>query len=299
MASVKTEGTFRLEGLLEGPILSSDDEEIINNLIKQAHEEGLIFHAAINNGRFSLLADTEPVNIKPTDKSPDLRVIKYLKDFLGNYSPRECINLMSTLRSVEYIPGNEIQTIYCIKPDCTVSAEQRIVRAETISPAQPIELKQTIKFAIPLILALCAGIGISAFFIPYRDIAKNIISDFTPFDVNNVTIDTENFSKFFQVETIEADETKEIIQIIFKVSESYPDTEQKLNYLWNSPEISLSQKLALEALARNNISCIFYDSDGKFSGQMNCYMQWIEENNKLFGIVIPFNKDLRKIQITY
>ena len=299
MSKIKIEGTFQLEGLIEGPVFSGDDEEVINNFVKQAQKQGFIFHAAINTGRFSLLADTEPVNIKSADESADVRVIKCLEEFLKNYSPKECLDLMSTLRSVEYVPGNAIQTIYSIKPDCTVSVEQRTVRADTVRPAEPIEFKQTIKLAIPLILILCVGIGISAFFIPYRDIVKGIISDFTPFDANNVTIDTEHYSKYFQVKTIEADEAEDTIKIIFKISESYPNTEQKLNELWNSPEVALSQKLTLEALAKNCIRCIFYNSDGDFSGQMTCYMQWIKEDNEHFGIVIPFNKDLRKIRITY
>ncbi len=299
MANVKIEGTFYMEGLLEGPLLSDDDAEIINAFVKQTEKAGLKFHAAINTGRFSLLANTEPLNAKSTGESADALIVKYLGEFLKNYSPKECVQLMSTLRSVEYIPGNEIQTIYCIKPDCTVAAEQRIVRTDTVSPAKPADLKHTIKIILPLIIVLCAGIGISAFFIPYRDIAQRIINDLAPFDPNNVTIDNELYKQFFRVEVLEADKNNGIIQIICMVSESFPKTEQELNNLWNSSNDSLSQKLVTETLARNCIRCVFYDSEGQFLGQKICYMQWLEEDKKTFGLIIPFDKDFKKIQMTY
>lgn len=299
MANPKIEGTFRLDGLLEGPIFSVDDEDIINSFVKDAKKAGLKFHAAINTGRFSLLADTESINIQPGGEPADARVVKCIGEFLKNYSPEECRQLMSTLRSVEYIPGHEIQTIYYIKPDCTVAVEQRTVKADTIAPMKPIELRQAIKPIIIFAVILCAGIGISAFFVPYSDLAKRLINKVMPFDTHKLIINVGPYMQFFQVESAEANKSKGIILITCKVSQSYPNTEQKLNELWKSSGESITKRLTIEALMRNNVRCVSFDSEGNFLGQRICYMQWIGDEKESFDIVIPFDNNLRQVNISY
>jgi hypothetical protein len=199
MANRKIEGTFHLDGLLEGPLFSADDEDIINAFIKQARDAGLKFHTAIDRARFSLLPDTEPVETGSGGESADARVVECLNELLSNYSPEECMQLMSTLRSVEYIPGHEIQTLYGIKPDGTVGFEQRTVRAETIRPAEPPDLRYKLKLAAILAVVLCAAIGVSAFFVPYRDIVRRAIANARPFKIKNLKIDAGPYGQFFQV----------------------------------------------------------------------------------------------------
>jgi hypothetical protein len=111
MASCKIEGTFWLDGLLEGPLFSEEDENVINEFIKQTKVAGLKFHSATDRARFSLLVDTEPIEIGLGGESAHIRLEKCLETLLDNYSPEERMKLMSTLRSVEYIPGYEIQTL--------------------------------------------------------------------------------------------------------------------------------------------------------------------------------------------
>jgi hypothetical protein len=299
VAERKVEGTFQLDGLLEGPVFSTDDENIINAFVKQAGGAGLKFHAAIDRARFSLLADTEPVEIRPGRESADARVVKCLNELLKNYSPEECMQLMSTLRSIEYIPGHEIQTLYGIKPDRTVAVEQRTVRADTIRPAAPPDWRYKLKLAAVLAVVLCAAIGVSAFFVPYRDIARRLIDNARPFKIQNLKIDAGPYAQFFQVEVVELDRAEGTIRIVCKASQTYPATEEELNELWKSSADSVSKRLAVEALMRNCLRCEFFDRDGDFRGQQVCYMHWQGEKKEVFSIVIPFNRYLDRVKITY
>lgn len=299
MANRKIEGTFQLDGLLEGPVFSQDDENIISDFVKQAGGAGLKFHAAVDGGRFSLLADTQPVEIRSGGDSADVRVVKCLNELLNNYSPEECMQLMSTLRSVEYIPGHEIQTLYGIKPDGTASVEQRTVRAETIRPAQPPDWRYKLRLAAILAVVLCAAIGVSAFFVPYRDIAGRLIRKARPFKIQDLKIDAGHYEQFFNVDVVELDRGEGIIRIVCKTSADYPDTDAELNELWKSSRDSLSQRLAVEALARNCVRCEFYDRDGSFKGQKVCYMNWSRDKKEVFTILIPFNRYLDRVKITY
>ena len=299
MDSRRIEGTFYLDGLLEGPLFSADDENIINAFVKQAKAAGLSFHAALDAGRFSLLADTQPVQIRPGGESADVRVVRCLNEFLKNYSPEECMKLMSTLRSVEYIPGHEVQTLYGIKPDGTAAVEQRTVRADTISPAQPPNWRYKLKLAVVLAVVLCAAIGVSSFFVPYRDIARRLIEQARPFKIQDLKVDAGDYAEFFSVEAMELDRCDEIIRILCKASQKYPATEDELNKLWKSSADSVSQRLAVEALKRNYVRCEFFDRDGDFRGQQLCYMRWKADKKEVFTIVIPFRRYLGRVRITY
>lgn len=209
------------------------------------------------------------------------------------------MQLMSTLRSVEYIPGHEVQSIYFIKPDGTAGMEQRIIKADTVSPDKPVEFKSKLKLIIIFTAILGLGIGISAFFVPYKDLGKRFVSELLPFDKQNLKIDIGSYKDFFRIDSVEINESKGNIQIICSVSDSYPATEKELNTLWKSPSESLPEKLTLEALARNCVRCVFSDSKGNFAGQVSCYMQWTGSDKKSFGIVIPFDRNIRNIQFCY
>lgn len=299
MDSGRIEGTFYLDGLLEGPLFSADDENLISAFVKQAKAAGLKFHAAVDAGRFSLLADTQPVEIRPGGESADARVVKCLNDFLKDYSPEECMKLMSTLRSVEYIPGHEIQTIYGIKPDATAAVEQRTVRADTIAPAQPIDWRCRLRLIAVVAVILCAAIGVSSFFVPYRDMARRLIEKARPFKIEDLKVDAGAYGEFFRVEVMELDRGNGTIRILCTASETYPATEDALNELWKSSGDSLSRRLAVEAVMRNCVRCEFFDRDGDFRGQQLCYMRWEQDKKEVFTIVIPFRRYLGRVRITY
>jgi hypothetical protein len=272
MATQKIEGTFYIDGLLEGPIYSQEDENNINRIVRVSQKRGLVLIAAFDGGRFSILADSGNVQVNKLNNSVDNIVVQFLDDLIGNYSPDDYTQIMSTLRSIEYIEGYEIQTLYGIKHDGTVSVNQRTVEADTVKPAQPLSWQYKIKIAVIFLIILSVVFGISSFFVPYRDMARRFIAKAKPFKKENLKIDTQVFSNYFSIDAVEIDVIENVITIACKTSDNYPDTDEKINKLWKSSENSISQSLAVEALNRNSLRCLFFDFDGKYMGQVNCYM---------------------------
>lgn len=300
MVNPKIEGMFYLDGLLEGPLFSADDENIIHDFVKQARSAGFKFNVSINAGRFSLLTVTQPIKVESGVESADVQVAKCLNGLLSNYSPEECMQLMSTLRSVEYVPGREIQTIYGIKPNGTIVSEQRTISAYTITPARGLGWQYKLKLAIILVIALFLVISASAFFLPYHEMARSLLDKAGPVEIQQIEIDADLYKNFFQVERLEFDSDKGVIRILCIPLEAYPSTEVEFNELWKSSVESLSQRLVVEALMRNCVRCELFDHNGNFRGQQFCYLRWTEPDKKnFFVIAIAFDKCLDKIKIGY
>ena len=300
MAIPKLEGTFHLDGLVEGAIFSEDNEQFIRSFVQHASAAGVKFHLSIDGGRFSLLADTAPIELPAQAPSAQVVISDALEVLLQNYAPEEIPRLMSTLRSIEYIPGHEIQSLYGIHPRGKISVEQRRIKVPTITPAAPPDWRYRIKEAGILAAVLCVLFGISAFFVPYRDIVRNFVENAKPFRIEQVKIDqADSYARFFQVEAILINKKTKTFEIACKCLTDFPKDEQRLNEMWKSSQDSVGQKLALEALARNYLRCEIYNRQDVFSGQQLCRLHWDKDNQEYFYLVIPFSKDISRIKITY
>src|SRR5436190_306668 len=117
-----TAGTFMLDGLVQGPV---PDPAALQAWVTQAARASLGFSLEIEGGRFSLLADNATVPTARMDK-PGLTtgMTQALEALLALY-PGGRATLYSTIRSREFRPGAEVQTLYIINPDGTISAQSR------------------------------------------------------------------------------------------------------------------------------------------------------------------------------
>jgi len=301
MTAQKIEGTFFLDGLLEGPIFSPEDETFIQKLVDQARSVGLKFHLATDSGRFSVLADKQIAKLPSPQVSADSIVKEMLEELVRNYSRQECSQLMSTLRSVEYLPRQEKQTLYAIVPDGTISVQQRTIPADTVTPAPPLDMRTRLKY-----LGIVAGImivlfAISTLFVPYRSLYRKVVHNLKPFQVQNVQTDATVYQNYFQVETLEIEKGKDqdIIRVRCKIKPDFPDTTEKLNRTWNTARDSLEDRLVLEALARKNIRCELYGSENKYLKEYLCRIHWDKEDKTLFYLYIPMDRKIERILITY
>ena len=299
MTAQKIEGTFFLDGLLEGPIFSPDDEAFIQRLIEQARSIGLKLHLAMDTGRFSVLADKQIVKLPSPQVSADSIAKEMLEELVGNYSPEECAQLMSTLRSVEYLPHQEKQTLYAIVPDGTISVQHRTIQADTVPPVPPLDMRTRLKY-----LGIVAGImivlfAISTLFVPYRSLYRKVVHNLKPFQVQNVQTDATVYQNYFQIEAMEIEKGKDLIRIRCKIKPDFPDTKEKLNQAWNTAHDSIENRLALEALARKNIRCELYGSENKYLKLHTCRIYWDKEDKTLFYLYIPMDRNIERMLITY
>ena len=301
MTAQKIEGTFFLDGLLEGPIFSPDDEAFIQRLIEQARSIGLKLHLAMDTGRFSVLADKQIVKLPSPQVSADSIAKEMLEELVGNYSPEECAQLMSTLRSVEYLPHQEKQTLYAIVPDGTISVQHRTIQADTVPPVPPLDMRTRLKY-----LGIVAGImivlfAISTLFVPYRSLYRKVVHNLKPFPVENVQTDATVYQNYFQIEAMEIEKgkDKDIIRISCKIKPEFPDTKEKINQAWNTSHDSFENRLALEALARKNIRCELFGSENKYLKQYTCRIYWDQEDKNLFYLYVPLDRNIERMLITY
>ena len=297
MAVDKLEGTFRLDGLIEGPVFSDDDEQMIRQFLSDARKNGITFHLSIDGGRFSILPDTEPIKLPSAAVSADSIISACVDNWLRNYSPPECNRLMSTLRSVEYLPDREKQTLYGIGPAGKVTVEQRTVDADTIAPAPPPDRKAILKTAALTLFALCVIIAISAIFVPYRDIFGRFWRSVRPYHAEELKFDTHVYADFFNVDKAEFDKETQLIKITCTTLKDFPKTDEQLNEAWKKAEDSLPARLALESLARGYVHSEYFDSKNKFITHRNCRIHRDPEETDSFFILIPYNRLINRVEI--
>jgi hypothetical protein len=297
MTAPKLEGTFHLDGLIEGPLFSDDDEQIIRRFIQEARTNGITFHLSIDGGRFSILPDTQPIKLPAAAVSADSTISTCIENWLANYSPPEHSQLMSTLRSVEYLPNRERQTLYAIHPAGTVSVEQRTVETETIAPAPPLDKKAILKNAAFFLMTLCVIIAISAIFVPYRDILGRFWQNVKPYNAEQLQINADTYADFFSIDTAEYDKETRLIKITCTTLEKFPITTQQLNQAWKKTDNSLPDKLAIESLARGYLLCEFFDAEDKFITHRSCRINYDPEKANSFYIHIPYNRLIHRVII--
>ncbi|MBW8015373.1 MAG: hypothetical protein FVQ82_04240 [Planctomycetes bacterium] len=296
MAEKKLEGTFCLDGLIEGPVFSGDDEQIIRQFINEARKNGITFHLSIDGGRFSILPGTEPVKLPAPAVSADSIIIDCVDKWLGNYSPSESNRLMSTLRSVEYLPNLEKQTLYGIGPAGKTTVEQRTVDADTVAPVPPPDRKVIIKTAAMALFAFCVIIAISTIFIPYRSIFGRLWQSVRPYRAEELIFDAHLYADFFNVDKAEFDKETQLIKITCTTLNDFPRTDEQLHNAWKNTEGSLLARLALESLARGYVLCEFFDSENKFIAHRQCRLIRDPEDNDKFSILIPYDRLINRVK---
>jgi len=297
MAALKLEGTFHLDGLIEGPVFSQDDENLIKAFLRRAQRHGIAFHLSTDGGRFSLLPDTSPVRLPPTARSADALIVAELEKWLAEYTPEERSRIMSTLRSVEYVPRGEKLTLYGIHPAGKVTVEQRTIEADTIPPAPPPDLKAIARKALLAAAVLVILIAVSALFVPYRAIAAKTWRAARPLDPKRLIIDAAPYADFLQIGEVALEKKSGMIMLTLVPTQNFPRTEEQFDLQWNAADASLHERLAIEAMARGYLTCEFFDEKGAFISHHTCRMLPAKSRPELFYILVPWNRSVHRIRI--
>src|SRR5215207_4149771 len=116
-------GTFMLDGLVQGPVPPGADA--LERWVAQAAQASLRLSLEIDGSRFSLLADNTAMPTARTGKDGLAAAMTHALEALLALYPGGRATLYSTLRSREFRPGAEVQTLYAINGDGTVTAQSR------------------------------------------------------------------------------------------------------------------------------------------------------------------------------
>lgn len=321
MTKPKIEGTFIIDGLLEGVLIAEEDFSHIQNFVAKAKKQNIIFYPSVDGSRFSLLPEQHPVKLPPNAISAEMILCELLDQLMANFTAAECSQWSSTLRSTEYDTGYEKQTLYGIGNDCKIQPITRSVKANTTSPARPLNSSEKAKIAVFATIAILIIFGISLVFVPYKKLTSRVIENIMPYKLEQLKIQMSNYQNYFVV----VDRKIKSGQLILtcKPTSEFPYTEDQANALWLDSDKNMSAKLTIETLARKQVYCELYNKEDELFLRNKSMIYWtkreIETDNKndndpnqlksldskylvyekVFKIYIPFKRDINKLIITY
>jgi hypothetical protein len=216
-------GTVRLDGLIEGPLPNHPDgAEQLRQWTSFAQAAGLKFALEIDGSSFSLLAGNAPLPAASLGPDVSATITAALAQLLKLYRGDDVRRVMSTLRSVEYAKGEEIQTLYVVGPGGKAEAKSRTVSAATVAPEAPLSWKDKLKLGAIGVLAALAVFGVSALFIDYRAMFGQVKSSFSPPSAEKIAVDGSAFGEYFTVVQKGVDRSLGLLVIQLRRTAHYP-----------------------------------------------------------------------------
>lgn len=218
MSDLPTAGTFRLDGMLQGP-LPPDADGIagLEAWVAAIKSNGLHLHLRVEGGSYSLVADPA-VRKTSTLKGDDLEPLltDRLQTLLDRLPPDVRSRAFSTLRSEEFRPDTAVQTLYAVGPDGRIHAEQRTVDVETARAAPEITASSLRRVLLPGLVALLLVLFISSFFIDYRQLLGEARDQIAPLKKEELTIRQEIAAEILRFELVEVDRKKNAL--VFRIT---------------------------------------------------------------------------------
>lgn len=220
------ENTYRLEGLIQGPLPPGPDGlSVIKKLTADFNRNGLRLSACFDDSQFKLTAenvtrDTEEIH--PLEV--DLMVHHALEKLLAAYPADLRMQIFSTLRSREYRPDLEVQSVYLVIYPGQVKVERREVAAEVAPRPAPLSVKNQFAY-------IAAAVGILAFLgwastslVEYRDLGEQKLSTFRGTRVEDLRVDDKSLVDFVRiVETDIAKQPESVIILTLRKGTKWPD----------------------------------------------------------------------------
>jgi hypothetical protein len=128
------EGTFILEGLVQGPVPDArDGAELLQRFAADIVRNHLPLTLEVTGGQFSLLADGQPHSCSDFHPKPIPSCIhQALEQLLALLPPQDRLRVISTLRSREFQSGTVQQTLFSIVAPGQVQVQTRESPADVI-----------------------------------------------------------------------------------------------------------------------------------------------------------------------
>lgn len=203
-------GTFRLDGMLQGPLPPEDDTRAnMQAWTGSAIKEGLHFHLSADGGNYTLVADPSTQKTsRLKSKGLDELLADGLNSLLGLLPPEAAAGSFSTIRSEEFRPGTAVQTLFPIGPDGRVHPEERTLDADTEEPPPEITRASLRKAIVPTLITVLLFAVISSFFIDYRKMFSDAKDRVVPLSKEEVVLKQPLLGDYLKVELIGIDNKK-------------------------------------------------------------------------------------------
>jgi len=262
MDNQKTVGTFKLDGIIEGPMPPAESAPKIEAWLAAARQKGLSFSADQSTGQFSLMAENRVYKTQDFAQPGGLGefLSQIFEQLLETYPMQMRMSLFSTLRSMEFRPGTEVQTVYAVAPPGSIQSQERVVEAKTVAPPVELSSKGKIKIAvIGLLVALVIGFVATKLFKPQiEDAAGNL----TKLKVDNVDVQMAGFKDFITIEKVEIDKKKGGMTVKVIRGSRWDEAVNAKPGDVEDWEVAL----AAQCIRRGYVRCEVFDKDKKYIG---------------------------------
>ena len=293
----RIEGTIVLDGLIEGRLPALPGAELkLREWVDFARRANLHLQLEIDGGRFSILADNAVRWSASIGPEPVEVIASALHEMLKVFPPAERGRVGSSLRSIEYRKGQEVQTLYAIRPDGTVEPQQRRLDVHTTAPRPPMSQRERLLTWLVGVLVILAAFGVSAIFVDYHEMWQRLRNQATPLSADAVAVDSTAFELYFTVESrrIGTDGASLVLTLRRKL----PLTSESLSAVAaTQPAGDLQNRLALEAVARGYVRAELFTADGRFLGAAPVRIAPLRQHETA-DIAIPLSREPRAASIT-
>lgn len=295
------EGSLILDGLIEGRLPDEPGFEVrLRDWARDAQRLGLGLDLEVEGRTFSLLADHMTLRAERLGVDPEKRIREVLEELTRLFADPAGAELFSTLRSVEYAPGEEIQTVYLIRPDGSVEAPRRSLTADTTPPVAPPSSRDWIRVAFVGLAVLALVFGITSLFVDWGEQVRSLWHKVTPLDVEGVEVDGSRFAEFLTISKKERGAGSRSVDLTLVRTEAYPGDDDALGRALAEEGLSFRRRLALEALARGYVRFEVFAEDGQFLGSVLLRIQDLREEDPVV-VKVPVPRDPRpgKVVLTW
>lgn len=295
---MKIEGTLILDGLIEGkvPALPAAEDKL-RAWVNFARAAGLEFDLRLDGGAFSMLADNLPRSAKKLAPAPSEIIAAAVNELLKTIPPADRGRLTSTLRSIEYRPHQEVQTIYQITPDGTVAPHQRIVDAHTQAPPPPLTVRERLRMGLFGLAAAIAVVAISAAFVDYRKLWREIRDEVTAPSADAIQLDNSTFADYFGIEKAQLSPDSKSLRLLLRRTPRFPLTEADFASAGTQPTTQpVLRRLTLDSLARGYIRVEYFDQKGAFVSFTPVRVHALRQNETT-EVSLPFSAESRPARI--
>jgi hypothetical protein len=257
----RREGTFRLDGIIEGPVPGTTDGPVdLRRWASSATQNRIAFSLEVDGGTFSALAIDSVIEVAAVG-SVDDAVSGQLDALLEVFPPAQRTAVFSTVRSMEYQPGAEIQTLYAVGPDGQIHTEQRRVDAQTTRPPEPLTGKEKIRVGLTVLMIFGVLFAVSTIFVDYRGMWENMKDKATSLNQENIEWVNPAYAPYFVVDKAEFPK-RSVLRLTISRTEAFPTTSEELDALAAAAK-TVQEGLVVDAIGSGYLRGEWADKEGK------------------------------------
>jgi len=300
--SEKVEGTIGLDGLIEGqlPPEIDDFEDRLRDWVRLLAKLGVKVELEVDGSSFNLLASPHRVAVSRLGGPPAEQIGQAVEQLAQAFPDVAASQVFSTLRSVEYRPGEEVQTVYVIRPDGTVETPQRSVEAKTSPPPRPPTGRERLRVFLGGLALIAIVFGVSSLFVDYGSLFRSLWHRVVPIDAEALEVDDSRFAEYFRIAKRQRGTQSKFVRLTLVATPRYPTSLAAFEAAYAEPGLSFHRRLTLDALARGYVTVEIFDGDGRYLGSRRLRIRALgAEGEMAVDVYLPRDPRPERLVLTW